>query len=279
MDVASIARRLADGNFHYALGRFETVRRGYSLMRGLVQPPRRVSSVHGRGSLFRGTSAEMTLRSLQRDSVAFGFNLPATVVHELVRFAREALLHDRGVLHPFTAADVEGGRLPDGTPVVQGIVPAPMSSAAVRRVSRDPVLVETMARFLGYQPARVESRLFWSFASPVDEEERRRHGQVIDWHFDVHGYNFVTANFYLTDVDHRAGPRVILRGSHHGKRLGMLWGSANASEREVFDRFGEDRQLIVEGPAGTGFIEDTSCYHRVMPPKDRDQLMMQISYS
>ncbi|MCW2240874.1 phytanoyl-CoA dioxygenase family protein [Azospirillum canadense] len=217
--------------------------------------------------------------ALRRHSIAFGFDLPADTVRDILDFAETTPVKARGDDRLFRKSDVRDGRLPDGTPVVLAMVPEPVDCAIIRRVCRDPALLSAVAAFLGYAPTKIIPRLFWSFVTDATDEERRRLGQTIDWHFDVHDFHFCSASFYLTDVTAGAGAHALVCGSHRGKSLRMLLGSANAPEEEVVARFGQERMLVVEGPAGTGFLEDTSCYHRAMPPTDRDRLMFQIWFS
>lgn len=277
MNLANIARRLAAGELHYALGRFETVRRGYSLVRGFGRRPRSGPALVP--TLFPRVDVAAAVEAVRQESVAFGFDLPPEAVAELQAFARAAALYDRGLPHPFRHDEVTGGRLADGTPAVLGLIPEPMQSAAVRRLCNDHVLLDAVTRCLGYWPTKLIPRLFWSFATRMDEDERRRRGQTIDWHFDVHDFNFCSACFYLSDVTERTGAHALVRGSHRDKPLRFLVGSANVPQDEVFAQFGADRAMIIEGPAGTGFLEDTSCFHRAMPPLEGERLMMQIWFS
>ncbi|HEY0838235.1 MAG TPA: hypothetical protein VGE72_30285 [Azospirillum sp.] len=278
MNVATIAQRLFAGDLYYALGRFESVRRGYSFLRGLV-PDGDHAAPAALPSLFPRVSVDGAVADIRRDSIAFGFDLPPDILAEIQRFADTAPCRERGREQPFRRADVVNGCLSDGTPLVHGLVDEPMSCPAVARVCEDPVLVETASRFLGYRVKRVVPRVFWSFASPVSDDERRNRGQTIDWHFDVHDYNFISAGFYLSDVDQGSGPHALLCGSHTGKPARLLLGSANAPEETVFEHFGRDTLMVIEAPAGTGFLEDTSCYHKAVAPTHRDRLMFQIWYS
>ena len=283
MNVTNIARRLVAGELHYALGRFESVRRGYSALRRLapnrmvrppVGPPVPLPALPS--SLFTAVTPRTALADLRRDSIAFGFDLPPATVAEIVGFATHSPIRMRDSDRFFHRHEVIDGKLDDGTPVVIATVPDPLDCTAVRRVCRDPLLMDSAAAFLGFRPTRIVPRLFWSFVTDVSDAERRRLGQTIDWHFDVHDFHFCSAQFYLTDVTRGAGEHALIRGSHHGKSLRMLMGSANAREADVFARFSPDRLIVVEGPAGTGFLEDTSCYHRALPPRLRDRLMLQL---
>ncbi len=284
MNVTNIARRLAAGELHYALGRFESIRKGYSALRRLgpggarrrTRPP---PALPVPASPFGGVRTEESLAALKRDSIAFGFDLPPSIVQEIVAFARSTPIRTRGSDRLFLKEEVCQGRLPDGATAVLALAPEPMDCAAVRRLCRDPVLLETVTGFLGYRPGKIIPRLFWSFVTDASDDQRRRLGQTIDWHFDVHDFHFCSAAFYLTDVDSRAGAHALIRGSHRGKSIRMLLGSANATEAAVLARYGRERLMLVEGPAGTGFLEDTSCYHKAIAPTDRDRLMLQIWFS
>jgi hypothetical protein len=70
----------------------------------------------------------------------------------------------------------------------------------------------------------------------------------------------------------------MMRRSHNRKPLRMLFGSASASEANVRKRFGIENEIIIEGPAGTGFVQDTSCYHRATPPTRGDRLMLAVRF-
>lgn len=279
MNAATIARRIAAGDLHYALGRFETVRHIYSYVQGLMRPATEGAAAPAGTTLFPDLSADAVVAAVHRDSVAFGLRLPNDILADLVRFAEEAECQDRTLPHRFRRADVVDGHLADGTPLVHGLIPSARECPTVRRIAGDPLLVRAAERFLGYRPRTMKPCLFWSFPSPVSDDERRRRGQTIDWHFDVYDFNGFLANFYLTDVDADAGPHALVRGSHTGKRLKMLLGSARATDEAVLRQYGPDRITVIEGKAGSGFFEDAACYHRAIPPKRRERLLLQVWYS
>jgi hypothetical protein len=57
-----------------------------------------------------------------------------------------------------------------------------------------------------------------------------------------------------------------------------LFGSAVASEDAVRRQFGRENEITIEGPAGTSFIQDPSCYHRALPPTPGDRLMLAVRF-
>ena len=87
------------------------------------------------------------------------------------------------------------------------------------------------------------------------------------------------ASFYILDTDRYSGAHVMMKRSHNRKPLRMLLGSTVATEAAVRQQFGQENEVMIEGPAGTGFVQDTSCYHRATPPTQRDRLMLAIRFS
>ena len=277
MNVGNIARRLASGNLHYVFGRFELVRKGYSTWRRLQPVPHAYTeAASDSASIFPKIDPHQVLADLRSDSIAFGFDLPPDVLANIVEFAETAPLQRRHEDLRFTRADVVNGKLADGTEVIIGRTVEPMACEGVRRVCNDPKLMRSAELFLGYKPTKLIPRVFWSFVVDVSDDERRAAGQTIDWHYDVHDYHFCSASFYLSDVTPGAGAHALFRGTHNGKSVRMLMGSANAAEEDVIAHFGKDKLMMIEGPAGTGFLEDTSCYHKATAPVGRDRLMFQI---
>lgn len=94
----------------------------------------------------------------------------------------------------------------------------------------------------------------------------------------MHAYNFVYVNIYLVDVDEHGGAHVMVLGSHDDKPTRWLLGSARRGDASIEVHYGQERIRTIVGPAGTGFIQDSSCYHKVLAPRDRDRIMLHIRY-
>jgi hypothetical protein len=118
--------------------------------------------------------------------------------------------------------------------------------------------------------------LYWSFVCDATREDRLAQWQTLDYHFDVDGYSFIYANFYITPVDRDSGAHAYIRGSHKRKPSWMLLHSANQPDEVVLTHFGKESEVVVEGGVGCGFLEDASCYHKALAPKTRERLMLQI---
>jgi hypothetical protein len=282
MNVKSILSRLRSGELHYVFGRFRAVRMSYSRIRRLRETGFRMSAeISGGQTLFPDIDVAQAVKSIRDDAVFLGIRLPATIVREIDAFCRSTPLFAR---HDpdgptFFHHDVIRGRTPDGRPTPTGSIRDPMSCRAVRAIVEDPVLRAIARNYLGYEPDTDAPILYWSLASDFTDEERRCLKQVaIDYHYDVGGFNFVYASFYILDTDRYSGAHVMMRKSHDRKSLRMLFGSAIASESLVHQRFGRENELVIEGPAGSGFIQDAACYHRASPPTHADRLMLQIRF-
>ena len=280
MNFQGIVAKVSKGDLHYALGRFRTVRLAYAGIRRLTDG--RVSvQQNGSSTLFPDADIKNIVQTISKEAVFLGLNLPANIVAEIDAFARSEPLHTNYDPHgpTFQYADVRQGKAPDGRSVPIGGIREPTRCPAVQAVVNDPVLRSIVRNYLGHEPREVMTIINWSFASDFSDEERRRlRHHVIDYHYDVGGYNFVYANFYITDTDRYSGAHVMMKRSHNRKPLRMLLGSASANEARVHKQFGIENEITIEGPAGTGFVQDTSCYHRATPPTHGDRLMLAVRF-
>jgi hypothetical protein len=239
------------------------------------------SCIDEHATLFPGADIDRVVQTIREEAVFIGLQLPAEVVAEIEAFARSESLH--AIFDPtgptFQYSDVVRGMCADGRAMPVGGIGEPTRCPAVRAVVDDPVLRAIVRRYLGHEPRQVMTILHWSFASDIADDERRRlKHHVIDYHYDIGGFNFVYASFYITDTDRNSGAHVMMKRSHNRKPLRMLLGSAQASEAEVRKQFGVENEIVIEGPAGLGFVQDTSCYHRATPPIQRDRLMLAVRF-
>lgn len=277
--LSSLKTRGLGGSLAYTLGRFFTVRRAYGIGVGLVQNGRGAAPIAGRGtSIFPPLDVDAALRSLRERAVFAQLALPAEAVDELTRFAREAPLRPPPKKYTFHYDEVRDGRVPNGDPAVVAIAVGAGEHPRVKSIAEDPQVYAITARYLGYSPSHIESRLMWSFVTGCSPEERRAATQTIDYHFDVHHYSFLYANYYLTDSDARSGAHVMIEGSHRRKPLAWMLGRAHREDAAVLGFYGAGSELVLAGPKGLGFIQDASCFHKALAPLDRPRLMLQVRY-
>lgn len=282
MNLQSIANRISNADLSYALGRFKIVRATYSGARKLAALRSPAATNAGDApTLFPGADIPQIVQAIREEAVFIGLQLPPSVVAEIEAFAKSEPLH--AIYDPegptFKYSDVVQGMCIDGRTMPIGGIADPARCPAIQQVIRDPVLRTIVRRYLGHEPRKIMTILHWSFASDIADEERRKlKHHVIDYHYDVGGYNFVYASFYITDTDRYSGAHVMMKRSHDHKPLRMLLSSARASEADVRRQFGIENEVVIEGPAGLGFVQDTSCYHRASPPTRGDRLMLALRF-
>jgi hypothetical protein len=182
-----------------------------------------------------------------------------------------------------------------------GFVINPRECSAIERICNDKRLRDLVTQHLGYRPRSedIDVRLWWSFVTDLDNNLRASSGQTVHYHYHVHGFSFVCAFFYITDCDEYSGAHVLIRGSHKRKPLRMVLGSARLSTRnlvskllpngwmtdgrysdsEIYDIYGRDAEFLIEGQAGAGFVEDTSCFHKALAPIRSERLALQLCFA
>jgi hypothetical protein len=277
--VTRLGSKSARENLPYTFGRFASVRRLYGGLLGSLQSAGAVPGTRaGEAPVVEGPPAEERVAAMREDSACMGLRIPPALVAEIVAGCRTAPLLHWHTRRSFHFEDVAHGRFTDGSPAVIADVQGVDAIPAARAVATDPVVLRTLELYMGYRPIGFDLRVLASFASDVSDDTRRAYGQTIDFHFDVHSYNFVYANYYLSDVDVGSGAHVMVTGSHDDKPARWLLGSARRTDAEVLGHYGAERVRVIEGPAGTGFLQDSSCYHKASPTKTRERLMMHVRY-
>ena len=225
---------------------------------------------------------EALARAVDRDGFATGLTLPASIVGQILEFARvNYCWADRDPRLGFVPEKLEEARRKLGRSfLLAHYFNVRRSSPLIARLVEDPVLLEVAARYLGTVPKLVGVALWWSFPEQADSSSRSRAAQM--FHFDLDDFKFIKFFFYLTDVDSTAGPHVIVRATHRDKRS-LRCGDAlrvrRYTDEEVETTYGKERVVSITGPAGLGFVEDTLCIHKGTPPLSRRRLLFQVQYA
>ena len=229
-------------------------------------------------SLFPGRLPVALAAEIRRDSYVAGLDLSPELVGELRELVDRSPLFverdGRKVSAPNRDALVD---LLGATPVIGHVDCA--DDPLVRRIGEDPVLQEVFRAYFGYPPGSIEPRVWWSYVTDAPEHERLSGHQTVLFHFDQHAMNFLYANFFLTDVDLDSGAHVLVRGSHRHKPLTFTYSSAYKRDEAIVEKYGTADLVTVEGPAGSGIIEDAWCYHKALVPTARDRLFLQFRYA
>src|SRR6185312_10257891 len=146
---------------------------------------------------------------------------------------------------------------------------------AANKLAHDPILCSIARGYFDAEPVLIAVRAWWSFAT--NDGPQANNGQT--YHFDIDGYRSVAFFFYLTDVDSSSGAHIYIRGSHLHKRVSHLLSlHKSRSDREIEEFYPADDIRVICGKAGTGFAEDTFCFHKGSAPLLRDRLMLQVRF-
>jgi hypothetical protein len=153
---------------------------------------------------------------------------------------------------------------------------SPELEQLARDVANDPYLISVARSFLG-QLTGIETRVQSSLVTEASVDYREQSAQTVTFHYDVHGYNFLYCFFYLTDCDETSGAHEMIVGSHKKKSLRFLLSSARKSDSTIYNYY-PGLSNVIKGQAGSGFFEDTSCFHRALAPSVNERICLQIRY-
>jgi hypothetical protein len=201
-------------------------------------------------SLIEGLDVDATLRRLDDEAYAMGFVVPPSIVDAITAFGRAA------------------GRKRIDLPHLE--------CEAVRRIAHDPVIVEVARRFLGAEPMLCDSKLQWTMP-PADAAGRQRAANEGGlFHYDVADVRALTVFIYLTDVDERCGPHIVIRGTQERRTFSQIF-RRFISDEYAQRRYG-DRITVITGPRGLGWFEDIACYHK-QAPGEQVRLLLTLIYT
>ena len=137
-------------------------------------------------------------------------------------------------------------------------------------LANDPILLDTVAQFLGCKPTIAYMASWWSYPTEMGAQ------QAEYFHRDVDDWRFVKLFVYLTDVGPRNGPHIYVTQSSRSDRLRRI---GRFSNEEVEEAFGVQNVKTVTGEAGDAFLEDTFGVHKGQPVVEGHRLIFQVVYS
>jgi hypothetical protein len=232
-------------------------------------------------SLFQDINVDRVLSSLRADSYCPSINLPPDIVRDIQEFGYSTKCYgNRECELGFYYREKEQVEAKLGQQFRLGSYFSAETCPAVKKLERDPGLLAIAAKFLGADPIHMATEIWWSFPVAATSFEQLRAAQV--FHYDLDDYRFIKFFFYLTDVDLSSGPHILIRGSHKNKKFShQLLGTRCASkdDREIIDCYGAENVVTLCGPAGFGFVEDSSCFHKGTLPTGKERLLLQIEYA
>jgi hypothetical protein len=232
-------------------------------------------------SILGNIKVDAIVSGIRTDSYAPGIHLPQAVVQEILDYAKSAPCYaDRNSAASFYYREKAQAETTLGRKIRLGSYFHAQGCAAVRKLENDPAILAIAAQYLEAPPVHIASELWWSFPVEGTPMEQLKAAQV--FHYDLDDYRFIKFFFYLTDVDLSSGPHILIRGSHKNKKLShQLLGVRCASkpDEDIVNCYGAENLVTICGPAGLGFAEDATCFHKGTLPTQKERLLLQIEFA
>lgn len=258
----------------YLLGRFRMWRTLMVFFAPEILP------VESPAGFFSGLDRQAAVAALRQDGFYPNLRLPPHILKGLREFAAGHPCYADGDTNaPFFALRHAEAENRFGRRIMLGrYFNTARHCPEIVALQNDPALVAVAAEYFGAQPRHIGNRMWWSFARPASERECRRAGQ--EFHWDLDDYRTLTFFFYLTDVTPRSGAHIVIKGSHRRKKPSHLFSfSKSRSEEHLAAVYGRENFVNLRGPAGTGFAEDTFCFHKGLHPLEDHRLIVQVRFA
>jgi hypothetical protein len=153
-------------------------------------------------------------------------------------------------------------------------------------IANHPVLISTVAKFLGTIPTILDYSVWWSFS----HRESPKEAQL--FHYDLADYRFCTLMMYLTDVNDGSGPHILIEGSHDLNTLKGIQQTSNNKDDKFNDwyfyhhhkmdedvhRYFDADPVSLTGTAGTNYLLVPRTIHKGVMPTETDRLVCQVTY-
>jgi hypothetical protein len=149
----------------------------------------------------------------------------------------------------------------------------------IQSLMADPSLLAVAQAYLGCLPVLSSVVMLWSTPARLAENAREELAQM--YHFDMDRLKWLKFFFYLTEVTSDRGPHCFIAKTHRpGRQLPSLLsrGYVRYPDQELEPYYPAADRIELTGPAGTLFAVDTRGYHKGIPPRTGDRLMLQLEF-
>lgn len=216
---------------------------------------------------------------LEGDGFALGINLPPNLTRQIWEFAMHTPCYgNNDTKLGFFYAEKKQAQAKYGNCFISGhYYNTALLCPVIQALETDPLLLEIATRYLDAKPIHQGNQLWWSFPVESTVYERRRAAQM--FHCDLENCRCLNFSFYITDVDLCSNPHVCVRGSHMKKKRSHRFLEGGCSYQEITKYYGYENIVPICGKAGSGFVEDTLCFHKKTVPSSKDRLTLQIQFA
>ncbi|BAZ18058.1 hypothetical protein NIES4071_99400 [Calothrix sp. NIES-4071] len=230
-------------------------------------------------SYFTNLNVSNVVNELKSKGVVLNITLPEHLVQEILQFAESTVCYaNRKSELGFYYHQKEQAQAQSKKQFIVGSYFNTASDCpAINKMQSDPILLEIATQYLEREPVHQGSLLWWSFPGERTYQQLSSNGQL--FHYDLDDYRFLKFFFYLTDVDEQSGPHICVRGSHKQKKLSHLILRKRETDEDIIKYYGLESLVTICGKAGFGFVEDGFCFHKGVPPINKNRLILQLEFA
>jgi hypothetical protein len=222
--------------------------------------------------------AQEIVHRLRGDGIADGLRLREEAVASVNFFAASAQCYGNAERErPLERSP--SGCLMLGDAVIGDYLDGIAGCKTIQHIWQDPTILAIAGAYLGARPLPLRSRLWWSLRADHATATMRSVYAQDCFHFDLDDWRAVKFFFYMTNVGPENGPHVYVRKSHRNRSvLDQLSPFKSRSDRHVIAKYGRDNLVMIQGPAGTGFVEDPFGFHTGTSVKGAGRLILEVEY-
>lgn len=255
--------------FVFSNGRFNQVVVWASRPRGKGQNGDLCNGVLGRLDL--RSAANLAAEIEEKGFKVFDVKLDPSLCKKLVEFARAA--------PAFPVPPADGRQSPEVYDPKRPLAPrydfgehVLLELPIIQDLVTDESLLAVARAYLRCQPVNDLVAMWWSTPYGAASSEA---GQL--FHFDADRIRFIKFFFYLTDVGPDNGPHCFVESSHRRKPKALLR-DGRFTDEEILREYPEKVANIC-GDMGTILAVDTSGFHKGVPPRLGERLLLQLEFA
>lgn len=265
----------------FIFARFRKIRQVYLFLTRLLSNSTLTTNYRAI-SLFEELDTAKALDNLRQDAVYQGITLPPDFLSDLLQYLKNQDCYAGGRSNMgFRIADKQQlDRICEQPFYVARYFNLSEQCPQIKQLADDPKLRNIANNYIGKPAKYTGASLFWTFpidgiSSDADQQKFRY------FHYDIDDFAGLRFCFYLTDVTMKDGPHVYIRGSHVKKQISHLLNyiSRIQTKAELTKFYGSEQFSTITGEAGTGFVEDTFCFHKGAPPESKPRLFLQLHFA
>ena len=218
-------------------------------------------------TIFKNIDEDIALKELNDEGIFKDIKLPNEYVDEIIKYCEKREFNfNRNKKNKIQFNE----RFNQKDLYIMNLMNPHLDCELIDRVFKDEKIISIVKKYLGVTPKINSTQIFWSIPC-FDENGKPAEtpNKEFGYHYDVDGFKFLKLFFYLTDViDDNSGNHVFIKKNKKEKIFKERM-FRRISEETANKNYG-DRINNIIGKAGTGFLEDTSFYHKgKFPLKER----------